>query len=206
MTFEFTWNYDGIGLIGRKQIGKSYLTNEIIEMALSDTAKPTDIWVLDGKPVENAKFYERYPCVYECAYGDYKVETINKFIKAVYKQHDKLAVFDDIDLFIKHPNESDELANFLINAGSGKHIGNVWQAKRLANLDLRLITESKYLVVGQGIIEEDMKRLLRAGFDIDLYAKEIKLDPNPHKYILLNTFTHENEVITSLKGGEVELK
>src|SRR5579863_8579077 len=140
MTFEFKWNYDGIGLIGRKQIGKTYLSDEIIKMALTDRAKKTDIWILDGKGQE---LYDEYPCTYIARYGEYNVETINRFIKAVYKQHDKLAVFDDIDLFIKRANESEDLANFLINAGSGRHIGNIWQAKRLSNIDLRVLTESK---------------------------------------------------------------
>jgi hypothetical protein len=204
MGFVFKWNYDTAGLIGRKQIGKSHLSNEIIQMALEEKAKKSDIWILDGKEAENAKFYKDYPCVYEAKYGEYNVETINKFIKGVYKQHDKLAVFDDIDLFIKRANESEDLANFLINAGSGRHIGGVWQAKRLANIDARVLTESKYLVIGQGIVMQDLDKLEDStGFNRELYEKEISIDPNPHKYILLNTFTHENEVITSLKDGEV---
>lgn len=207
MTFEFKWNYDGLGLIGRKQIGKSHLSNEVIQMALADKAKKTDIWILDGKGAENKKFYEDYPCTYIARFGEYNVETINKFLKGSYKQHDKLVVLDDIDLFIKHPNECDTLSNFLINAGSGRHIGIIWQSKRLANLDLKLLTESKYLVVGQGIVPQDVKRLEDAGFNIPLWQKEIQLDTNPHKYILLNCHTHENTVITSLtKGREVGVK
>jgi RecA/RadA recombinase len=201
---SWKWNFDSVGFLGRKGVGKTYLTKQLIgyaQQAKPHAAKPNDIWILDAK-----NQYANHGYVYEAGINEYNAEMLDKFLHAVYKEHDKLAVTDDLDLFIKAQRESDYLANFLINAGSGRHIGLLWQSKRLANLDTRLLTESHYIIVGHGCHPNDWPKLEQAGFDTPLYRREIygkdeheqKIEGfvlDEHKYIQLNTFTHENTVI-----------
>jgi hypothetical protein len=206
---SWKWNLDAIGFLGRKGVGKTYLTKQLIEFAQHakpHAAKVTDIWVLDAK-----NQYKEHGYVYEARINEYNAIMLDKFLKAIYRQHDKLAITDDLDLFIKSQRESEYLSNFLINAGTGKHIGLLWQSKRLANLDTRLLTESHYLICGHGIHPNDFAKLEQAGFNVALYKKEIYgLDENDnpmegfvldeHKYIQLNTFTHENTVIKGFRN------
>lgn len=187
MDFEFYYNEDIIGFVGRKTTGKTYLTKSLLKLVPKEK-----VYILDSR-----EQYTDYPNRTVPKLNETNVTALNSFIDSMYSHTDCLAVFDDLDLYIKYPNESEKLANFFIDAGSKSKIGGIWHSKRLAYIDTRAITESKYLVIGRGLNPHDQKKLLDLGFDLKKYQRDVvgSWAVAPYAYALFNTQTQETKLI-----------
>ena len=146
-------------MIGKMQSGKTYTTNILLS-----TAPKSNVFILDSHneyvsfPMENREFATR---------GQHTPTRINDFLKKAYTFSHRAVVIDDIDLYIKHDRESEQLAEFLIDSRHNELAG-ILLAKRAANLDLRIMQASRYVFLFRGVIAKDIMKI----------AEHVQIEPN----------------------------
>ncbi len=150
---EFKWNMDTMGLIGKKQCGKTTIIRDIIKNVPKDS-----IIVLDTN-LEYKGFNRIIP-------EGYNNETLERFILHCRKFKNKLIIFEDLDLYINSTNPPDELKNLFIN-GSHQNLGVIFTAKRPLGTPKILLTETTHLILGNFVIPNDINYLSGVVSDVN---------------------------------------
>lgn len=174
---KFRWNMDTMGLIAKKQKGKSTMIKKILK-----NISKNNIIILDSN-----REYGDFP--HRWIPKNYNRDEMDEFLRYVRKHVNKLVVIEDIDLFFETP--TDEFRKFLINC-SHQNIGVMYTSKRPKRIPQLLLSETTHFLVGQLAIESDAEHLSFI-FNDTSKIKNIK----PFEFLYKDTNTGEEKIMKS---------
>ncbi len=157
----FKWNFDTLGLIARRQWGKSTLIKKLIAGIPKDK-----VFILDSNlEYKNFGLQRVVP-------NSYDPEMLDKFIRYCRKFTNILIIIEDADLYFTSATPTEEFKKLLIN-GSHQNIGVIYTSKRSLGIPKLLLTETTLLFVGNFLIKNDIE-YLRSIFEDADKIKELK--------------------------------
>jgi len=158
---EFKWNFDTLGLISKKQSGKSTFIKKLIRNIPRDK-----IFILDS----NLEYKDLG--LNRVVPNSYDSVMLDKFILYCRKYTNILMIIEDADLYFSSAHPTEEFKKLLIN-GSHQNIGVIYTSKRPLGIPKLLLTETTLLFVGNFSIRNDIE-YLRSIFDKADLIKELK--------------------------------
>jgi hypothetical protein len=190
------WKHNCL-LVGKMMSGKTYQTKNLLKSAPKDR-----IIVLDAHANEGT--YSKL-CIQEniiAAEKPYNSEWVDKTIKKAYQNYHAVVVFDDIDLFIKYPNDCESLKDFFID-GRHQELAAIVQSKRPTYLDKRIIQNCRYVFIFKGTLQKDFERIkydcnITDNSIDELYAKLNDSDDKEHLFILIDAGTGKYSLLHNL--------
>lgn len=177
--------------------GKTYQTKNLIK-----TAPKNRVIVLDAHANEGT--YLKY-CMPEniiSAVKPYNSSWVDKTIKKAYETYHSVVVFDDIDLFIKYPNDCESLKDFFID-GRHQELAAIVQSKRPTYLDKRIIQNCRYVFIFKGTLRKDYERIkyecnIESSEIDELYQQLINSNDKEHTFILIDSAEGRYSYINNL--------
>lgn len=132
---KFYWNKDTVVLIAKRQWGKTTTINELIAGISKEK-----IIVLDSN-----REYKTFPNRW--IPKEYTPEELDKFIRYCRQFKNRFLIIEDVDLYFRSANPTDEFRNFLIN-GSHQDLGLIVTLKKPLGIPRLLMTEAIHLFLG----------------------------------------------------------
>ena len=200
-TFKFNYTYTTVGVIGQSRSGKSYQTSRLCALADKRCS------VLAAYPDQRAQFSDYSNDIKIAGDREFNAQAVSNFIEQRIRHRYWLLVFDDLDYFIHHENESELLTNLPIASKGHWLHGNIWQSRRVINLPYELVQNSDYMIFAYGVARQDYKKLEEyAGLDLDLYSQvrpPVRNTQDPRKlayaeFVLLERETGLQKIISGV--------